>query len=177
MTGVLLTFRHSHLFALLNPTLDGFSRIRYLVVNELLSNLAVNLGKADSPGELLAELEMGISDSRESLLVLPRQVGNVAHGDGQYGPAGTNTESERDGRAEENVSVSGDDASGHGGDKDVDSTRHELLAALARWSERGNGSGEGLLKVEGGIHGLVDLVLSADGETVQGETSLANLDG
>lgn len=172
-----MTFRHSRLFALLNPALNSFSRICYLVINELLANLAVNLCKADSSGELLTELEMGISNGRETLLVLPRQVRDISHGDGQYGPAGTNTESERDGRAEENVSVSGDDASGHGGDKDVDGAGHELLAALARWSQRGNGAGEGLLKVEGGIHGLVDLVLGGDSETIQGETSLPNLDG
>lgn len=141
------------------------------------TELGVDLGEADALGEALTQPDVRLGNDGEPLLVLPGEVGDVAHGDGQHGPAGTDAQGEGEGSAEDDAAVAGDDAAGHGGDEDVDGTGHELLAALPRGCQGRNGAGEGLLEVEGLVHGLVDLVLGGDGILVQCQTRLSDVNG
>lgn len=137
----------------------------------------MDLGKRNGLLDALAQLDVGLCHGGEFLLVLPRQVGDVPHRDGQHGPAGADAQGKRHGGAQHNVAVAGEDAAGHGGDEDVDGAGHELLAALARGGQGGDCAGEGLLEVKGRVDGLVDLVLGGDGDVVEEQARAADLDG
>lgn len=131
----------------------------------------------NSPLDALAQLDVRLGHGGELLLVLPRKVGHVAHGDGEHRPAGTDAEGEGEGGAQHDASVPGEDAASHGSDQDVDSAGHELLAALSRGRQGGDCAGEGLLQVKGRIHGLVDLVLGGHGNVVEEQARASNLHG
>lgn len=165
------------LFPLLNPVLQRLPHISDLVVNVLYTDLSVNLGERNSLLDALTQLDVRFGHSRELLLVLPRQVGDVPHRDGEDGPAGADAQGKGHGGAQDDAAVAGEDASGHGGDEDVDGARHELLAALSRRCQGGDCAGEGLFEVKGRVDGLVDLVLSGDGDVVEEQARSADLDG
>lgn len=165
------------LFPLLNPVLQCLSHISDLVVNVLCAHLPVDLGKRNGLLDTLAQLDVRLCHGGELLLVLPRQVGDVPHRDGQHGPASADAQGKRHGGAQHDVAVAGEDAAGHGGDEDVDGAGHELLAALARGRQGGDCAGEGLLEVKGRVDGLVDLVLGGDGDVVEEQARAADLDG
>lgn len=73
---------------------------------------------------------MRVANERNSLLVLPAQVGNVAHCDWDEHPASGNAYCERKRRAEKEASISCDDAAGHCCDKDIYHSRKKLLACF-----------------------------------------------
>lgn len=167
----------SHLFSLLYPALHGFPGICDLFIDVAYAELRMDLGEAHTLEQTITDLEMRLRHSREALLILPRKIRDIAHGDGEDGPAGSYAESERRRRTQQDVAVACDDTAGHGGDQDVDGARHELLTRLAGWGERRNRRCEGLLEVKGAVHGLVDLVLGGHGAAVQQHADLADLDG
>lgn len=156
------------LFSLLDPALDYLPSFRHLVVDHARAQIRVNLSEASALLNTLTDPNVRVGHNGEPLLVLPGEVGDVAHGDGQDGPGGADADGEREGGAEEDVAVAGDNATGHRGDEDVDGTGHELLAAGPRGRERGNCVGEGLLEVERRVDRVVDLVLGGDGVLVEG---------
>lgn len=165
------------LFSLLNPVLQCLPHIGDLVVDVLYTHLPVDLGKRNGLLDTLTQLDVGLSHGRELLLVLPRQVGDVPHRDGEHSPAGADAQGKGHGGAQDDAAVAGEDAAGHGGDEDVDGAGHELLAALSRGCQGGDCAGEGLLEVEGRVHRLVDLVLGGDGDVVEEQARSADLDG
>ncbi|KAL5872495.1 hypothetical protein ACKVWC_011588 [Pyricularia oryzae] len=137
----------------------------------------MNLGKGDSPLGTLAGPQMGVCDDWEPLLVPPGQVADVAHGDGEDGPAGSDAKGDGCSGAEHDVAAARHDAAGHGGDQHVDQAGHQALAALARRGKRGQRRREGLLQVESPVHGRVDAVLGHGGLAVQEQPCAPDLCG
>lgn len=136
------------LFSLLHPSLDRLPRISDFLIHHPRAKFTVHLGETCTLLQTLPDLQVCFRDSRNPLLVLPCQVRDVPHGDGEDDPASANTERKGRSCAEEDVAVARDDAAGHGGDKNVDSAGHELLVRLAGRGEGGDGSCEGLFEVE-----------------------------
>lgn len=76
------------------------------------------------------EVEMLLGNGGNLLLVLPYQVGDVAHRDRQEGPGGHGTERERRQRAKEDSTVAAYDGAGHSRDNYIGSAGEEMLARL-----------------------------------------------
>lgn len=137
----------------------------------------MDFGHVPTPLDTLACAYVRVGDGRESLLVLPQQVRDVAHGDGDNEPAGADAQRHGERGAQENVAVPSHDAARHGSHEHVDEAGHELLAALARGRQGCDGRREGVLQVEGPVYGGVDAILGRYGLLVQEQTGLADLRG
>lgn len=165
----------SSLFSLLNPALHCFPHIRNLVLHHSDTKPAVNPGKAKPLFNTLAKSKVRLGHNRHTPLILPREIGDIPHSDRQHAPASANTKSQGRGDPEKNIAVPRDDAASHGGDKNIEGTGHDLLAAGLGWGEIGNSVCERLLEVEGAVHGIVKGVLGGDSVLVQKTTAISNL--
>lgn len=125
----------------------------------------------------LLRAQVGVSQDRVPLLVLPCQIADILHCDGQHGVCSSEANGSRHGGSEENVAVPGHDTSGHAGDQDVQYTRKDLLAGLFGWGEGSNGRGEGMLQAEGFGQGIVNAILGADGLLVESKARFPYLNG
>lgn len=121
------------------------------------------------------EVEVLLSNSGNLLLVLPHQVGDVAHRHRQEGPGGHGTERERRGSAQEDTTVAGHDRTGHGRDDDIGAAGEETLARLRRRGQRGDGVGESVLDVQGPGQEVVEAVLGGEGVFVEEKTGVSDL--
>ncbi|GAB1195125.1 hypothetical protein APSETT444_004379 [Aspergillus pseudonomiae] len=121
------------------------------------------------------EVEVLLGNGGDLLLVLPHQVGDVAHGHRQEGPGGHGTEGERRGGAQQDTAVAGHDGTGHGRDDDIGAAGEETLAGLGRRGQRGDGVGESVLDVEGPGQEVVEAVLGGEGVFVEKKTGVSDL--
>lgn len=134
-------------------------------------------GHAPSALDAVARAQVGVGDGGEALLVRPQQLRDVAHGDGEDDPAGADAERQGEGGAQEDVAVPRHDAARHRRHQHVHEARHQLLAALARRRQRGDGRGEGPLEAEGLVYGRVDAVFGRYGLLVEEEAGSADVHG
>lgn len=104
---------------------------------------------------------MCVADQRNFLLKLPAQIGDIAHRMGDEHPARDNTHGQREGGAQEDASISGDDTARHGRDEYVYYPGKELFTCLAGWCKGGYGVGEGCFFVENIRHEAVDAVFGS----------------
>lgn len=143
----------------------------------MISHLTVRLARLYEMSDAFLDSDVVVPDDRVAFLVLPNQIANVPSRDGQDRVASANTHSHWEGRTQQDVSVPGDDAAGHGGDEHIDGAGKQALARLFRRCERGYGRGEGGFKVQGLGQAAVQGVFERDGLGVQEETGLADLSG
>lgn len=137
------------------------------------------VGETSGPDVLgiVPQGEMLLRKGRDLLLVLPDEVGDVAHGDGEQRPSGDGAKGQRGGRAQDDAAVPGDNGAGHGGDDNVGAAGEETLAGLRGGSQGGDGVGEGVLDVEGTGEDVVEAGLGGEGVLVEEDTGLTDLGG
>ena len=75
---------------------------------------------------------MRVADQGDLLLVLPAQIGNVAHRHRDEKPASCDADCQREHGPEEETSIAADDAACHRPDEDVYGSGKQLLASLGR---------------------------------------------
>ena len=172
-TGV---FRCTRSPSLLDPVLHARPCLGNLVLDHAHAHLRVGHARLPEAGHALLRPQVGVGQDGVPRLVLPDQIANVLHGEGQNGVGGANTDGCGDGCAEQDVAVSGDDAASHARNQDVQGTGEDSLARLFGRGQGADGGGERVLETEGFGEGVVHAILGADGLLVQSETRFADLD-
>lgn len=161
--------------ALAQQLLQLLPRLSDLPLHHLPGHAAVRHTRVPQVLRPLTESQMLLRHDRHLLLILPYQIGDIAHRHGQQGPSSHGTKGQRRERAEEDAAVPGDDGASHGSDDDVDAAGEEALAGFGRGGQRGDGVGEGVLDVQGAGEEVVEAVLGGEGVVVEEETGLADL--
>lgn len=161
--------------SLAHQLLQLLPRLADLFLHHLPGHAAVRHTCVPQVLRPLTESQVLLRHDRYLLLILPHQVGDIAHRHRKQGPSGDGTKGQRRERAEEDATVPGDDGAGHGGDDDVDAAGEEALAGFGRGGQRGDGVGEGVLDVQGAGEEVVEAVLNGEGVVVEEETGLADL--
>ena len=95
--------------------------------------------RLDKPADPVMHTSMGVSKRRESLLIRPSKIANIAHSDRKDSLSGGKAYNGGDGGAQHDVAVAGDDAASHSGDQDVDTIGQQPFTRLACWRQRGDG--------------------------------------
>jgi hypothetical protein len=147
-------------FPLPNPALNGVPSLADLFIHNSHSLLAVQPSHIPGLLNAISRPDMALRNCWELLLILPQQLADVAHGNWQHDPAGSDTNGEGYEAAEEDVAVSGDDRARHGGYQNVYRAWHQLFSGLWSGCERGDGAGEAVFQVQEGIHYRVHFGLS-----------------
>ena len=137
-----LSSSRRHSFALADPLLDSFLDTLHLVHSLVIAHLTVRLACLDEFPHALHRSGVVVGDDGIFLLVLPGQVAHIPRGNGDSVMRSSDTGDDGDSGSEQDVAVSRNDASGHGGDKNVDGARKELLTGLLGRSKRSEGAGE-----------------------------------
>lgn len=163
--------------ALLDPALHAVADVVDLVLDDADGHAGVGLARVDEVGDACFCAQVGVGQDGVLFLVRPQQVADVVHGEGQDGVGGGETDGGRDGGAQQDVAVTGDNGAGHGGDEDVQGAGEDALAGLAGRGEGAQGGGERVLEAQRLGQGAVDGGLAADGLAVEGEAGMANLLG
>lgn len=167
----------THLFPLPHPPLNSLPRLRNALLHLVHSKPRVNTSEAPSLLNTLPNPQMRIGNNGEPSLILPDQPTDIVHGNRQQHPGRTDTETDGSRSPEEDVPVTNEDASGHGGHEDVDGSWHQTLAGLRGWGKGGDCACEGLLQVEDAGEQVVDGCLGRQGLVVEGEADFAYLGG
>jgi hypothetical protein len=87
---------HDASTAFLDPRFYLLSRLSGRVVSPLSQNLGVYLGLLPCLSRETANLCVGVADDRNPLLVLPAQIRNIPHCNGNEQPAGCYTNGQRE---------------------------------------------------------------------------------
>lgn len=106
--------------SLLDPILKSLSYTSHLVHGLVIAHLAVCLARLDKVLDTFSCPDVVVCQDRVFLLVLPGQIADISGGDGNDVVSAGDASDDRDDASEEDVAVAGNDASGHGGDQDVD---------------------------------------------------------
>jgi hypothetical protein len=99
--------------AVLHPPFYLLSSSRSFLICPLTNQFSTDFGLCPRFSCEPPDLRVRVADEGYSLLVLPAQVGNVLHCDGDEHPTCRDSHGEGEGRSEEDAAVSGDDAAGH----------------------------------------------------------------
>lgn len=118
---------------------------------------------------------MLLGHSRNLLLILPRQIRDIAHSHREERPSSHSTECKRRSSAEENAPIPRNNRPSHSSDNNINTTGEEFLAGISRRRKRSYGVGEGVLDVQGAGKKAVEAGLGCEGLRVQEETGLSDL--
>jgi len=115
---------------LLDPVLDSISNALHLVHSLVITHLTVSFARLDEARESLSDHQVVVGYHGILLFILPDQVSDISCGNGYDVVGAGDGGDEGYGGTEKDVSVSGNDGTGHGGHGDVDGTGQQFLSGF-----------------------------------------------